>query len=153
MSIQLGNQAPDFDLLTDNSKDLRLSSLQGFKVVLYFYPKDMTPGCTLEAELFRDSISFFIENNTKIVGVSKDSVKRHEKFKTKLNLPFVLVSDEDGKVCENYGVWVEKNNYGRRYMGIERSTFLINEQGRIVHIWRKVRVKDHVEKVLEAIAT
>jgi peroxiredoxin Q/BCP len=150
MSLDVGDSAPDFTLPTDGGGELTLSSLRGKKVVLYFYPKDMTPGCTTEAEGFRDAIRDFAKANTEIVGVSKDSVKRHDNFIAKHDLPFRLVSDADGAACEAFGVWVEKKNYGRTYMGIERSTFLIDEQGKIAEIWRKVRVKGHVEKVLDA---
>ena len=151
MIVKLGDKAPDFNLPDENGNKLRLSSLRGSKILLYFYPKDMTPGCTKEAEGFRDSINIFADHNTKVIGVSKDSVKRHGNFKKKYNLPFSLVSDEHGKVCDVFGVWVKKKNYGRTYMGIERSTFLINEDGKIVRVWRKVRVKGHVEEVLESI--
>ena len=149
MSIDVGDQAPDFTLPTDGGGELKLSSLRGKKVVLYFYPKDSTPGCTTEAENFRDTIGEFSKAGTDIVGVSKDSVKRHDNFKAKYDLPFALVSDTDGEACEAYGVWVEKKNYGRTYMGIERSTFLIDEKGKIANVWRKVRVKGHVDAVLE----
>ena len=149
MSVDVGDEAPDFTLPTDGAGELKLSSLRGQKVVLYFYPKDATPGCTTEAENFRDALGEFLKAGTKIVGVSKDSVKRHDNFKAKYDLPFQLVSDTDGEACEAYGVWVEKKNYGRTYMGIERSTFLIDEKGKIVNVWRKVRVKGHVDNVLE----
>ncbi len=150
MSLDVGDNAPDFTLPTDGGGELTLSSLRGKKVVLYFYPKDMTPGCTTEAEGFRDAIRDFAKADTEIVGVSKDSVKRHDNFIAKHDLPFRLVSDADGAACEAFGVWIEKKNYGRTYMGIERSTFLIDEQGKIAEVWRKVRVKGHVDKVLEA---
>jgi len=148
MSVDVGDKAPDFHLQTDGGGSLKLSSLRGRKVVLYFYPKDSTPGCTTEAEDFRDALGDFAKAGTEIVGVSKDSVKRHNNFKTKYDLPFPLVADTDGVACEAYGVWVEKKNYGRTYMGIERSTFLIDEKGKIAHAWRKVRVKGHVDAVL-----
>jgi thioredoxin-dependent peroxiredoxin len=150
MSVDVGDTAPDFDLPTDGGGSLKLSSLRGKKVVLYFYPKDSTPGCTTEAEGFRDTLGEFAKTGTEIVGVSKDSVKRHDNFKAKYDLLFPLISDTDGTACEAYGVWVEKMNYGRKYMGIERSTFLIDEKGKIAHAWRKVRVKGHVDAVLEA---
>lgn len=150
MSVDVGDIAPDFNLATDSGGELSLSSLRGKKIVLYFYPKDMTPGCTTEAEGFRDAIGAFGAANTEIIGVSKDSVKRHDNFKAKYDLPFTLVADVDGEACEAYGVWVEKKNYGRTYMGIERSTFLIDEKGKITQMWRKVRVKGHVDNVLEA---
>jgi len=149
MSVDVGDKAPEFTLPTDGKGELTLSSLRGKKVVLYFYPKDSTPGCTTEAENFRDAINDFAKARTEVVGVSKDSVKRHDNFKVKYDLNFSLVSDTNGETCEAYGVWVEKQNYGRTYMGIERSTFLIDEQGKIAAIWRKVRVKGHVDAVLE----
>jgi peroxiredoxin Q/BCP len=150
MSVCVGDKAPDFNLQTDGGGNLKLSSLLGQKVVLYFYPKDSTPGCTIEATGFRDARGDFTKAGTGIVGVSKDSVKRHDNFKAKLDLPFQLIADTDGTACEAYGVWVEKKNYGHTYMGIERSTFLINKKGNITHAWRKVHVKGHVAAVLEA---
>jgi peroxiredoxin Q/BCP len=110
----------------------------------------MTPGCTTEAQGFRDAIGDFEKTNAVVIGVSKDSVKRHDNFKAKHDLPFTLISDEDGKICEAYGVWQMKKNYGREYMGIVRSTFLIDEKGKIAEIWSNLRVKGHVDKVLEA---
>ena len=148
MSVDVGDKAPDFDLQTDGGGSLKLSSLRGRKVVLYFYPKNSTPGCTTEAEGFRDALGDFAKAGIEIVGVSKDSVKRHDNFKAKHDLPFPLIADTDGIACKAYGVWVEKKNYGRTYMGIERSTFLIDEKGEIAHAWRKVRVKGHVDAVL-----
>jgi peroxiredoxin Q/BCP len=145
-----GDKAPNFSAPTDNGGELKLSQLRGRKVILYFYPKDSTPGCTTEACGFRDALADFSNIDAEIVGVSRDSVKRHNNFKAKYDLPFALVSDEDGKICEAYGVWVEKMNYGRKYMGIERSTFLIDEKGKIAQVWRKIRVKGHVDAVLEA---
>ena len=152
MSVELGDKAPDFTLPTDGGGEVSLKKLKGRKIVLYFYPKDDTPGCTTEACGFRDLMPDFSKAGAEIVGISRDSVKRHDNFKAKYDLPFTLASDEDGTVCEAYGVWVEKVNYGRKYMGIERSTFLIDENGRIAGIWRKVRVKGHVEAVLDMAA-
>ena len=149
MIVDVGNTAPNFKLPTDGGGKLELSSLKGGKVVLYFYPKDSTPGCTLEAQDFRDNIKNFKNAGATIVGVSKDSVKRHDNFKAKHNLPFALVADTEGEICQAFGVWVEKMNYGRKYMGIERSTFLIDEKGIISNVWRKVRVKGHAQAVLE----
>jgi peroxiredoxin Q/BCP len=149
-SLQPGDKAPDFNAPTDGGESLKLSSLKGKNVILYFYPKDDTPGCTKEACGFRDTMDQLADANTVVVGVSKDSVKRHDNFKAKYDLNFQLVSDEDGAICEAYGVWVEKMNYGRTYMGIERATFLIDAKGKISQIWRKVRVKGHVEAVAEA---
>ena len=120
-------------------------------MVLYFYPKDDTPGCTTEAQGFRDAIKDFEKAGAVIVGASKDSVARHDKFKAKYDLPFHLVSDEDGTLCEAYGVWVEKNMYGRKYMGIQRATFLIDGTGVIREIWPKVKVKEHTAEVLAAV--
>ena len=151
MSIDVGAKAPNFKLPTDGGGELELSSLKGGKVVLYFYPKDSTPGCTTEAHGFRDNIKAFEKAGATIIGVSKDSVKRHDNFKAKHDLPFLLVADTEGEACEAFGVWVEKMNYGRKYMGIERSTFLIDEKGKVRQIWRKVRVRGHVEAVLEAV--
>ena len=151
MSIDVGAKAPNFKLPTDCGGELELSSLKGGKVVLYFYPKDSTPGCTTEAQGFRDNIKAFEKAGATIVGVSKDSIKRHDNFKANHDLPFALVGDTEGEACEAFGVWVEKMNYGRKYMGIERSTFLIDENGKVSQVWRKVRVKGHVEAVLEAV--
>ncbi len=148
MSVEIGSPAPSFTLPTDSNGTITLSDLKGKKVVLYFYPKDNTPGCTQESCDFRDNVSKFTDANTEIIGISKDSVKSHDNFKGKYNLPFVLASDQDGTTCEDYGVWVEKNMYGKKYMGIERATFLIDENGIIQHIWRKVKVKNHVDDVL-----
>lgn len=150
MSIEAGDKAPNFKAATDGGGTVALKDLTGKAAVLYFYPKDDTPGCTTEAQGFRDSIKDFAKIGTEIIGISKDSVARHDKFKTKHDLPFTLLSDEDGKVCEAFGTWVEKMNYGRKYMGIERSTFLIDEKGIVRQVWRKVRVKGHVDAVLEA---
>jgi peroxiredoxin Q/BCP len=149
MTLEIGDKAPEFTMTTDGGGSVSLAGLKGKNVILYFYPKDDTPGCTTEACGFRDMLPDFTGANAEIIGVSRDSVARHDKFKAKYELPFTLGSDEDGTVCEAYGVWVEKKNYGRTYMGIERSTFLIDGEGVIRGIWRKVRVKGHVEKVLE----
>ncbi len=120
-------------------------------VVLYFYPKDSTPGCTIEACDFRDLMADFSKIDATIIGVSKDSVKRHDNFKSKYELPFALASDAESDVCERYGVWVEKSMYGRKYMGIERATFLIDAKGTVRKVWRKVKVKGHADEVLAAI--
>lgn len=151
MTVNVGDKAPDFDLPTDGDGALSLSSLKGKKVVLYFYPKDSTPGCTVEAKDFRDRIKDFEKAGAVIVGASKDSVKRHDNFKAKNGLPFQLVSDGEGALCDDYGVWVEKKLYGRAYMGIERATFLIDGKGVVREIWRKVKVKSHADAVLEAV--
>jgi len=147
---QEGDEAPDFTAPTHGGGTLSLGSLQGRKVILYFYPKDDTPGCTTEACGFRDNMAALGAADAVVVGVSRDSVKRHDSFKAKYGLPFTLVSDEDGSICEAYGVWVEKMNYGRAYMGIERATFLIDGTGTVREVWRKVKVKGHVEEVVAA---
>jgi peroxiredoxin Q/BCP len=147
---QVGKKAPDFTLSADGGGTVKLSELRGRKVVLYFYPKDDTPGCTKEACGFRDALPDFSKIDAEILGVSKDSVARHDKFKAKYDLPFTLLSDEAGEVCEAYGTWVEKSMYGRKYMGIDRATFLIDETGTLRAEWRKVKVPGHVEEVLEA---
>ena len=151
MSVKEGGKAPAFSMPTDGDGKLALKDLKGRPVILYFYPKDSTPGCTTEACDFRDLTPDFSKIDAEIVGVSKDSVKRHDNFKAKHELPFSLVSDEDGDVCERYGVWVVKNMYGRKFMGIERATFLIDAKGVVRKIWRKVKVKGHAEDVLEAV--
>jgi len=153
MSTELkkGSKAPDFSGVCDGDKSIKLSSFNGKNVILYFYPKDDTPGCTKESCEFRSANDDFLEHETIILGVSKDSVARHNKFKEKYNLPFLLVSDESGKICEAYGVWREKKNYGKTYMGIERSTFLIDKKGVIQKVWRKVRVNGHVNAVMDEV--
>jgi thioredoxin-dependent peroxiredoxin len=150
MSIESGDKAPDFTLSTDGNGKVTLSKLRGQKVVLYFYPKDDTSGCTAEACGFRDSFPKFGKVEAAVIGISKDSVASHDKFKKKYELPFILASDVEGKVCESYGVWVEKSMYGRKYMGIERATFLIDEKGVVRGVWRKVKVPGHVDAVLAA---
>ena len=150
MSAEEGKKAPDFTAPTDGGGKLKLSELRGKPVVLYFYPKDDTSGCTAEACSFRDNAAAFKKLKAQVVGVSKDSVASHDKFKKKYELPFTLASDAEGKVCEAYGTWVEKSMYGRKYMGIERATFLIDEKGVIRNIWHKVKVPGHVDEVLAA---
>ena len=145
--LEIGNQAPDFTLPTDNNGEISLSSLKGKYVVLYFYPKDSTPGCTIESCAFRDALPAFETLNASIIGLSKCSVTKHDKFVGKYDLNFPLASDENGSVCEAYGTWKEKNLYGKKYLGIERSTFLIDPEGKIAAIWRKVKVKGHVADV------
>jgi peroxiredoxin Q/BCP len=145
-----GSLAPDFSAVIDDGSTLRLLSLRGAPVVLFFYPKDDTSGCTAEACGFRDNLPTFGKTDAVVIGVSRDSVASHDKFKKKHDLPFPLASDEDGKVCEAYGTWVEKSMYGRKYMGIERATFLIDGKGVIRNVWRKVKVPGHVEEVLAA---
>ena len=149
--VSLGKAIPDFKGRITNDLIIKFSDYKGQNIVIYFYPKDNTPGCTKEGEDFRDYFADFKKNNTIIIGVSRDSVASHDKFTCKYNFPFQLISDEEEKVCKLFDVIKEKNMYGRKYMGIERSTFLINHEGTLVNEWRKVRVKGHVEKVLEAL--
>ena len=146
--VKVGNKAPKFTGMTDSGEKIKLKDLRGKTVVLYFYPKDNTPGCTTEACDFRDSFAAFKKKKAVLLGVSPDSVKSHEKFKTKFELPFPLIADEDHSIAEKYGVWKEKSMYGRKYMGIERSTFVIDKDGKLAEIYNKVKVKGHVEDVL-----
>jgi thioredoxin-dependent peroxiredoxin len=148
--LKVGDMAPSFDMPTDSGGTVSLSSLAGRSVVLYFYPKDDTSGCTKEACDFRDSVPNFGRIDATVVGVSRDSVSSHDKFKKKHTLPFALASDTDGKTSAAYGTWVEKSMYGRKYMGMERATFLIDGEGVIRGIWRKVKVPGHVAAVLQA---
>jgi len=150
MSVDVGDKAPAFTMKKDGGGTVSLKDLKGKNVVLYFYPKDDTPGCTKEAIAFRDMHKDFDKANTVIIGVSKDSVAKHDKFKAKHDLTFDLASDEDSDICEKFDVWKEKNMYGKKYMGIERSTFLIDGKGVIREAWRKVKVPGHAEAVLEA---
>tara|TARA_Y100000588_G_scaffold59795_1_gene58734 strand:- start:5708 stop:6178 length:471 start_codon:yes stop_codon:yes gene_type:complete len=151
-AITVGAKAPEFNLPSSNGKDISLKSCRGKAVILYFYPKDDTPGCTKEAIAFSELSKKFVNQNALVLGVSKDDMASHTKFIAKHSLKVDLLSDSDGVTCESYGVWVEKNMYGRKYMGIERSTFLIDEKGRLKEVWRKVKVAGHAEKVLEALA-
>jgi peroxiredoxin Q/BCP len=153
MSVQPGEKAPDFTMPTDGSGTVSLAGLHGKPVVLYFYPKDDTSGCTAEACGFRDSVPDYGKTEAVVVGVSRDSVASHDKFKKKYQLPFILGSDTDGKVTEAYGVWVEKSMYGRKYMGIERATFLIDKDGVVRRVWHKVKIPGHVADVLQAVKT
>lgn len=150
--LEIGSNTPDFAMATDSAGEISFRSLSGQKFVLYFYPKDDTPGCTKEAIGFTESAAEFNELGVKVIGVSKDTVAKHGKFRAKHNLSVLLASDEDGATCEAFGVWVEKNMYGRKYMGIERATFLVDGEGIIRSIWRKVKVKGHVGAVLAAAA-
>jgi thioredoxin-dependent peroxiredoxin len=151
MSVQPGDKAPDFTMPTDGNGKVALAQLRGKPVVLYFYPKDDTSGCTAEACGFRDSVPDYGKTGAVVIGVSRDSVASHDKFKKKHGLPFILASDEGGKVTEDYGVWVEKSMYGRKYMGIERATFLIDKDGMVRQVWHKVKVPGHVADVLKAV--
>lgn len=152
MTDLIGKPAPLFTLPDQNGEMISLADFKGKKVVLYFYPKDMTPGCTTEACDFRDQHSEFSKYNTVIFGISPDPAARHQKFIEKHGLPFTLLADEEQKAANLYDVWTLKKNFGKEYMGIERSTFLINEKGILVQEWRKVRVKGHVEEVLEVVS-
>ena len=145
-----GSPAPDFTLPRDGGESITLSAQRPAPVVLYFYPKDNTPGCTMEALDFSALAADFAAARVQVFGISRDSVKKHENFCARHGLRIPLLSDEDGTVCEAFGVWVEKQNYGKTYMGIERSTFLIDGEGKIAAVWRKVRVKDHAATVLAA---
>ena len=151
MTLQAGDAAPDFTLLTDAEEKITLSQLRGKKVILYFYPKDNTPGCTKEACDFRDDFTKFKKQNIEIFGISKDSAKTHTQFKKKYTLPFTLLVDSKADVCESYGVVNKKSLFGKTFLGIERSTFLIDEKGMIQAVWRKVKVPGHVEQILNEI--
>ncbi len=151
MTLQQGETAPEISLPTDADGEISLAHFKGQKnVVVYFYPKDNTPGCTTESKDFRDHLDAFDKAQTVIIGISKDSVTSHDKFKAKHELNFTLASDEHSDTCERYGVWVEKNMYGKKYMGIQRATFLIDKNGKLARIWPKVKVAGHVSEVLEA---
>ena len=152
MTLDAGDKAPAFTLPSDGGGTVSLKDFNGKSVILYFYPKDDTSGCTAEACAFRDALPDFSKAKAVVLGVSRDPVESHEKFKKKYQLPFPLLSDEDGTVCEAYGVWVEKSMYGKKYMGIERTTFLIDGTGVIRAVWRKVRVPGHASEVLDAAA-
>lgn len=149
-NLTAGQTAPAFDLPTDGDGRLSLEGLRGKKVVLYFYPKDDTPGCTIEAKDFALLQPEFEKAGAVVLGISKCSVKKHDKFKEKYCLPFPLLSD-DAEVCEAYGVWVEKSMYGKKYMGINRATFLIGEDGKLLRVWPKVKIEGHAAEVLEAV--
>ncbi|WP_172329363.1 thioredoxin-dependent thiol peroxidase [Mangrovicoccus sp. HB161399] len=147
---ETGDMAPDFTLPQDGGADVTLSAERGAPVVLYFYPKDDTSGCTKEAIAFTGLMPDFAAAGVKVMGISKDTVAKHAKFRAKHELGVQLLSDEDGAVCEAFGVWVEKSMYGKKYMGIERATFLVDADGKIAQAWRKVKVPGHAEAVLEA---
>jgi thioredoxin-dependent peroxiredoxin len=150
MALKVGDKAPAFTLPTDGDGSVSLAGLKGKKVVLYFYPRDDTPGCTKEACNFRDDFQHFKKTDAVVVGVSKDSAASHDKFKKKYQLPFVLGSDKELAAAKAYGVWVEKSFMGRKFMGMERATFLIDGAGVIRGIWHKVKVPGHAEEVLKA---
>jgi len=149
--VTIGKKIPDFSLPATGDRDIKLSDYKGKNVVVYFYPRDSTSGCTTEGQNFRDSITTFRRRKTVILGISRDSVKSHENFKTKQAFPFDLLSDSDEKACTLFDVIKEKNMYGRKVMGIERSTFLIDDKGILRREWRKVKVAGHVNEVLEAV--
>lgn len=151
MALTTGSPAPDFNLVLSATQSVALSTLRGKHVVLYFYPKDDTPGCTQESCDFRDALPAFESKEAVIVGISPDGLESHEKFKAKYQLPFWLAADEETEVCQLYGVWKEKNLYGKKSMGVERTTFLIDPQGIILRIWPKVKVEGHAQEVLEAL--
>lgn len=146
--IEINTKVPEFTLIGSDNKEHKLSDYAGKNIILYFYPRDNTPGCSTEACDFRDNISSFTDSNTVIIGVSRDSLKSHNKFIEKFNLPFVLLSDENEELCNLFDVIKEKNMYGKKVMGIERSTFIINSNGVLVKEYRKVKVKEHVNTVL-----
>lgn len=152
MSLDIGDTAPDFTAPTQTGEPLTLSSLRGQNVILYFYPKDDTPGCTKEACAFRDAFPQFKGANAVVIGISQDSVASHKKFAEKYGLNFPLVADLDGAICNAYGTWVEKSMYGKKYMGIERATFLIDGAGVIQAVWPKVKVDGHEADVLAELA-
>jgi peroxiredoxin Q/BCP len=147
--VEEGKPAPEFELATDTGETVSLASLRGKNVVLYFYPKDDTPGCTAQACAIRDSMSDFQNRNAVVLGVSPDDEASHRKFKEKYSLPFTLLADPGHQVAEEYGVWVEKKNYGKKYMGIERSTFVIDPKGKVKKVLRRVDPQKHADQVLE----
>lgn len=149
MTLEVGRTVPDRTLKANGNKEVTLADYRGKYVVLYFYPKDMTPGCTTEACDFRDNYESFKELDAVILGVSPDPVARHEKFIDKHDLPFELLADEEHELAEDFGVWQLKNNFGKESMGIVRSTFVIDKEGKLIKEWRQVKVKDHVEEALE----
>ncbi|MCU0838689.1 MAG: thioredoxin-dependent thiol peroxidase [Rhodospirillales bacterium] len=150
MSLDVGDSLPDFALPTDNGGTVSAADLRGRRAVIYFYPKDDTSGCTKEAQAFRDAADAFAAAGVTVIGVSPDGVASHDKFKAKHGLNFTLAADVDKRAAEAFGVWVEKSMYGKKYMGVDRSTFLIDESGRVRKAWRKVKVPGHVEDVLAA---
>ena len=149
--MKVGNKIKNFKAEMTGEKDFNLSDYSGQHIVIYFYPRDNTPGCTSEGEDFRDNFKIFTKKKTKIFGVSKDSLKSHDGFKDKFNFPFELISDPDEKICKLFDVIKEKSMYGKKYMGIERSTFLIGPNGKLLKEWRQVKVKGHVTEVISSI--
>ncbi len=149
MSVQIRKIAPSFSAICDDGSNIELNELRGKNVVLYFYPKDDTPGCTIEAQDFTKNIEKFVALNTVVLGVSRDSIKSHCNFIQKYNLAFNLISDEDGEICSAYGVLKEKSMFGKKYLGIDRSTFIIDKKGNVVEVWNSVKVNGHVDKILD----
>ena len=149
--MQLGDKLDNLNLKIGAETNLDLKTIIDKRIIIYFYPKDDTPGCTVEAIDFTKFKKEFEKNNVYLIGISKDSIDKHEKFKNKYNLTIDLASDEDGSICNYFKVWVEKSMYGKKYMGIERATFLFNEKKELIKIWRKVKVKGHVEEVLNSL--
>lgn len=151
--LEVGKKAPSFKLKDQNGNTISLNDFKGKKVVLYFYPKDNTPGCTKEACSFRDSIKEIERHNAVVIGMSADSISSHKNFSEKFNLPFSILSDENKKVLELYGVWKEKNMYGKKYMGIERTTIIIDENGNVQKIFPKVKVDEHIKEVIKELSS
>ena len=149
--IEIGHKAPSFTASNQDGNVVSLSDFQGKPVILYFYPKDDTPGCTKEACAFRDAYQEILDLGAAIIGVSRDSVQKHKKFIDKYDLPFTLIADENGSITENYGVWVEKSMYGKKYMGIQRATFLIDGKGIVCDCWPKVSVPNHCDEVIKSL--
>lgn len=149
--LDVSDTAPDFTLPRDGGGTVSLSDLRGDLVVLFFYPRDDTPGCTKESIGFSEQLQAFADAGAQVFGISKDSVAKHDKFVAKHELTTPLLSDEHGTMCEDYGVWKEKSMYGKTFLGIERSTFVVDREGKIAHVWRKVKVPGHVEEVLETV--
>lgn len=150
--LQIGDQAPEIKAKNQNGDTIELSGFKGKKVILYFYPKDNTPGCTTEACNFRDNYQSLLSDGFEVIGVSIDSEQSHQKFISKFELPFNLLADEDHKIVDDYGVWVEKNMYGKKYMGTARTTFVIDEQGKILHILKKVDNKNATQQIRDLLA-
>ncbi len=148
---EIGTKAPDFELPASNNQTIRLKDLKGKNIVIYFYPKDDTPGCTVEACAFRDSHKAIEKHNTVVLGVSPDGLKSHDKFISKFKLPFTLLADENKKMSQDYGVWVEKSMYGKKYMGVARTTFVIDAAGKIAKVFEKVKPEGHDKEVLEVL--
>ncbi|WP_420468605.1 peroxiredoxin [Panacagrimonas sp.] len=153
MTLSVGDKIPDLTLPANGGRDVAFKDFKGKKLVVYFYPKDNTPGCTQEGQDFRDLYPQFIKAGADIVGISKDSVKSHDNFVAKYEFPFTLLSDKDGAACDAFGAIVEKSMYGRKYMGIDRCTWLFDGKGKLKQVWRGVKVKDHAAEVLEAVKT